>query len=86
MKYCATDVQATHDVFTTIWPSFLQHAPHPVTFSGMLEMGTAYLPIDESWREYTDHCEELYEKLSGEMRTSLMSAAEDALQKIVGNR
>ena len=30
-------------------PRFLDKCPHPVTFAGMLEMSTCYLPVNEGW-------------------------------------
>ena len=40
---------------------FLHHSfrfPHPITYVGMMEMGSAYLPITESWRQFYDKCNE----------------------------
>ena len=54
---------------------FRQHAPHPVTFAGMLEMGTAYLPIDKSWERYIQDSQETYDDLENDMRTALMKLA-----------
>lgn len=47
------DVLATHEVLTAVLPIFLQRCSHPVTLTGMLEMGGAYLPVDTSWEKYT---------------------------------
>ena len=52
MRYCASDVVATHEVLHSLLPLFLHHCPHPVTLAGMLEMGGAYIPVDTSWEKY----------------------------------
>lgn len=52
MRYCAEDVLCTHEVLQRVLPTFLSRCPHPVTFAGMLEMGSAYLPLDQSWNQY----------------------------------
>ena len=43
-------------------------------------MGTSYLPITQSWKEYIVQAEEMYEKVTGELKESLMKAAEDVLR------
>jgi len=35
-----------------VLPRFLDKCPHPVTFAGMLEMSTCYLPVNEGWLRY----------------------------------
>ena len=52
MSYCARDVLYTHEVLQKVLPKFMERYPHPVTFAGMLEMGTAYLPVNSSWEQY----------------------------------
>lgn len=69
-----------------IWPDFLAHVPHPVSFCGMLEMGTSYLPIDNSWKNYIMQAEEMYVKISKELQESLMEGAENVLQLISEDR
>lgn len=84
--YCANDVKATFEVFGKVLPEFLYHAPHPVTFAGMLEMGTAYLPIDNSWERYIKDTNETYEDLENEMKNTLMKLAEDSCRLIHNKR
>ena len=57
MQYCAEDVMYTHEILQRVLPLFLDRCPHPVTFAGMLEMGTPYLPVNSSWEQYTGMCE-----------------------------
>ena len=78
MTYCSNDVLSTHEVFCEIWPLFLERFPHPVTFAGMLEMGVAYLPVNQSWEKYIADCEDTYEDLEREMKSSLMRLADNA--------
>ena len=78
VTYCAKDTLATHEVFAALWPQFLSRFPHPVTFAGMLEMGSAYLPIDQTWESYIRDADDTYDDLEKEMRHSLMRLADDA--------
>ncbi|CAG5123153.1 unnamed protein product, partial [Candidula unifasciata] len=78
MTYCATDVQATREVFLKLWPEFIERFPHPVTLAGMLEMGTAYLPINDAWPRYIQHANSTYEELERELKKLLMALADEA--------
>ncbi|XP_075431286.1 DNA polymerase subunit gamma-1 isoform X2 [Ascaphus truei] len=78
MKYCALDVQATHEVFLEQFPLFMERCPHPVTLAGMLEMGVSYLPVNQNWERYLDEAQSTYEELQKEMKKSLMNLANDA--------
>nr|KAG5714277.1 hypothetical protein BaRGS_018494 [Batillaria attramentaria] len=78
MTYCAKDVLATHAVFKKLWPEFLERFPHPVTLGGMLEMGTAYLPIDSRWPRYIEQSNETYADCQRELRKMLISLADEA--------
>ncbi len=51
MTYCANDVYATKEVLQKLLPQFMKHCPHPVTFSGILEMGSSYVPL-KSWKRF----------------------------------
>ena len=86
MRYCASDVAATREVFQVVWPKFTAHAPHPVTFGGMLEMGTSYLPINYEWPNYTQKCEQMYTEVTSELKNTLMAVADEALKKMIGGQ
>ncbi|KAJ8393159.1 hypothetical protein AAFF_G00068420 [Aldrovandia affinis] len=86
MRYCALDVQATHEVFTEQLPLFMERCPHPVTFAGMLEMGVSYLPVNQNWGRYLEEAQGTFEELQREMKKSLMSLADDACQLIQDQR
>ncbi|XP_072525753.1 DNA polymerase subunit gamma-1 [Salminus brasiliensis] len=86
MQYCATDVLATHEVFTQQLSLFMERCPHPVTFAGMLEMGVSYLPVNENWGRYLEDAQDTYEELQREMKKSLMILADDACQLLQDDR
>ncbi|XP_030833050.1 DNA polymerase subunit gamma-1-like [Strongylocentrotus purpuratus] len=78
MTYCAQDVAATHKVISKLLPMFSDRFPHPVTFAAMLEMGQAYLPINQNWERYLRDAQETFDNLQQEMKQSLMHIANDA--------
>ncbi|XP_022091269.1 DNA polymerase subunit gamma-1-like [Acanthaster planci] len=80
MSYCAKDVEATHVVFTHLFPKFCERFPHPVTFAATLEMGQAYLPVNQNWERYLRESQETYDDLQQEMKMALMHLANDACQ------
>ncbi|RZB38647.1 DNA pol A domain containing protein [Asbolus verrucosus] len=82
MKYCSEDVMATYNVLKKLFPLFLQRFPHPVTLAGMLELSTAYLPINSNWNRYIANSEQAYEDLDIESRILLARRAEQACQML----
>lgn len=80
MSYCSQDVTATYEVFVRVWPEFLERFPHPVTLSGMLEMGSAFLPVNQNWERYHEHANDTYNDLQRELKLSLMQLADDACE------
>ncbi|CAH2055923.1 unnamed protein product, partial [Iphiclides podalirius] len=78
MDYCAGDVIATHNVLKETLPMFLERFPHPVTFAGMLELGTAYLPVNSNWQQYIDSADTIFEDLKLESRQLLSLKADEA--------
>ncbi|XP_067327552.1 DNA polymerase subunit gamma-1 [Anolis sagrei] len=80
MRYCASDVLATHEVCQEQLPLFLERCPHPVTFAGMLEMGVSYLPVNQNWERYLEEAQLTFEELQKQMKKSLMNLADSACQ------
>lgn len=80
MMYCSSDVEATFQVLQKLFPLFLARFPHPVTFAGMLELGTAYLPVNQNWTKYINTAETTYENFENEMTSLLAQKANDALK------
>ncbi|KAK0407293.1 hypothetical protein QR680_019122 [Steinernema hermaphroditum] len=58
VDYCANDVKATYEIYKVMFPDFKKRMPSPITWFGMFEMGSAYLPITNNWRDFYDHCEQ----------------------------
>lgn len=86
MAYCAQDVLATHAVFQKLWPMFCQRFPHPVTLVGMMEMGTAYLPINVNWDRYIQAATATYDSLQRELQVLLQGLANEACQLLHDDR
>lgn len=80
MKYCCADVKATHSVYKTLFSEFKERFQNPVTLAGMLELSTAYLPINQNWEKYIDASNTTYDKILNNMKTSLMKVADDNLK------
>lgn len=78
MTYCAGDVGATHNVLRNLYPMFSERFPHPVTLSGMLELGMAYLPINTNWQRYINESNLSYEDLNIEAKYLLEKRANQA--------
>ncbi|VDL94241.1 unnamed protein product [Schistocephalus solidus] len=82
--YCATDVLMTFEVFRELWPQFKKRFPHPVTLGGLLEMGSMYLPVNQSWIRFQREAEKTYTILQEKQREMLKCLAEDALRRHSG--
>lgn len=80
MIYCSGDVSATHRILQKLFPLFLERFPHPATFAGILELGTAYLPVNSNWTRYIDDCEQVFDDLQTESKLLLMRRADQACQ------
>ncbi|KAH1026959.1 DNA polymerase subunit gamma-1, mitochondrial [Dendroctonus ponderosae] len=80
MKYCAGDINATYDVLKALYPMFLKRFPHPVTLAGMLELGSAYLPINQHWNRYITDAEYAFEDLEKESKILLARRSDQACQ------
>ncbi|XP_074037535.1 DNA polymerase gamma, catalytic subunit tam isoform X1 [Leptinotarsa decemlineata] len=80
MQYCSMDVEATHSILEKLFPLFSERFPHPVTLAGMLELSTAYLPINANWTRYIEESEQAYEDLESESKILLARKADQASQ------
>lgn len=76
LSYCADDVRVTHDVYAKVFPLFLESCPHPATLSGVLSMGSSFLPVDQSWKEYLRNAEETYREMDVAVKKALRLLAE----------
>ena len=80
MDYCSSDVMATYEVLKVLYPMFLERFAHPVTLAGMLELSTAYLPVNSNWEKYCKNSTETYEDLKTEGQLLLAKRADQACQ------
>jgi len=78
MDYCASDVVATNEIVKNLFPLFQERFPHPATLAGMLELGTAYLPVNTNWSRYINEANLTYEDLNIESKTLLSQRADHA--------
>jgi len=78
MRYCASDVEGTHRVLSTLFPLFLERFPHPVTLAGMLEISMAYLPVNKNWERYLQDSKGTYDDLDKEAKFLLTRRADEA--------
>lgn len=78
LNYCSNDVFVTHAVFSKALPEFLSACPHPVSFAGILTMGSSFLTVDESWEKYLVDAERTYRELDEKVKTRLLELAEQA--------
>jgi DNA polymerase gamma 1 len=78
LTYCANDVSVTHRVYINVLPEFLQSCPTPVSFSGMLMMGSSFLTVDEGWEKYLENAERTYRNLEEGVKKRLGNLAIEA--------
>lgn len=76
MSYCASDAVATHNVLRNLFPLFQERFPHPVTLAGMLELGSAYLPINSNWQRYLEESQSTFDDLNYEAKLTLIKRAD----------
>jgi DNA polymerase gamma 1 len=78
LDYCAIDVQTTFQVYSVTLPAFLSACPHPVSFAGMLIMGSPFLTVDENWEEYLRKADGVYHEMEEKVEAKLKRLAEEA--------
>jgi DNA polymerase gamma 1 len=78
LSYCAHDVFVTHAVFKKVLPDFLAACPHPVSFAGILTMGSSFLTVDESWKTYLENAERKYREMEEKVKKRLIELANEA--------
>ncbi|KAJ7090279.1 DNA polymerase family A-domain-containing protein [Mycena belliarum] len=85
LSYCASDVQATHTIYTKVLPAFLAQCPHPVSFAGILSMGSSFLCVDEGWEHYLEQAEGVYLSLEKAVKNRLAGLATQAMSLFLEN-
>ncbi|EPS98269.1 hypothetical protein FOMPIDRAFT_1037579 [Fomitopsis schrenkii] len=78
LNYCAGDVAVTHAVFCKTLPAFLTACPSPVSFAGVLTMGSSFLTVNEQWEEYLANAERTYKELEAKVQKQLHDLAYQA--------
>ncbi|KAG5640753.1 hypothetical protein DXG03_007311 [Asterophora parasitica] len=78
LGYCANDVAVTHEVYSAVLPGFMKECPHPVSFAGVLTMGSSFLTVNEEWEKYLGRAEGVYREMEESVKTKLKNLAEDA--------
>ncbi|KAF9029821.1 hypothetical protein BDZ89DRAFT_1112456 [Hymenopellis radicata] len=79
LSYCASDVYVTHQVYKKVLPGFSSSCPHPVSFAGMLTMGSGFLPVNEQWEAYLEKAEAIWNRLEKGVKDGLESLARAAM-------
>ncbi|XP_071040732.1 DNA polymerase subunit gamma-1 isoform X2 [Parasteatoda tepidariorum] len=83
--YCAHDSLATFQILKKLYPLFQERFPHPVTLCGLLEMASAYLPVNHNWDRYLNETQSTYEDMQKELKLSLVHLANDACSLLHDN-
>lgn len=78
LNYCSSDVVVTHAVFCKVLPSFLESCPSPVSFAGILTMGSALLTVNHEWERYIENAERTYRELDEKVKVRLVELAHQA--------
>jgi DNA polymerase gamma 1 len=78
LDYCSNDVSVTHRVYAVTLPAFLTACPHPISFAGILTMGSSFLTVDQNWKSYLEMAETVYREMEERVELKLRKLAEDA--------
>ena len=82
MVYCAGDVKATFETFQKLFEIYIGRFTSPITFAGMLEMSTMYLPVNQNWLKYINNCENAYQDVEHNLKNLLEKSANEACEFI----
>lgn len=86
LNYCGEDVRVTHAVFSHVLPEFLKACPSPVSFAGILTMGSSFLTVNESWEKYIENAEKAYRGLEESVKGRLVQLAQEAKGLMVDDK
>ncbi|RIA87382.1 DNA polymerase family A-domain-containing protein [Glomus cerebriforme] len=78
---CANNVEAIHQVFQKLLPKFLNVCPHPVSFAGIIHMGSMFLTTNKSWEKFIIDSETSYKSLSESIESTLRNLADKTLKE-----
>ena len=86
LNYCGNDVFVTHAVFSRVLPAFLKACPSPVSFAGILTMGSSFLTVNESWEKYIKNAEKTYKELEENVKGRLVQLAQEAKELMIDDK
>ncbi|KAI8393307.1 DNA polymerase family A-domain-containing protein [Radiomyces spectabilis] len=82
MRYCAKDVDLTHQIYRVVFPRYRQNCPHPVSFAGMLHMGNSFLTVTEKWDKYLAQSVQKHQELHDMLDVKLRDLAAKACELV----
>ncbi|KAI7904387.1 DNA polymerase family A-domain-containing protein [Cokeromyces recurvatus] len=82
MTYCSDDVALTHAIYKVVFPRFQENCPHPVSFTGMLNMGNSFLTVTEKWEDYLEKSANKHQELEDIVDIKLRDLAERARELV----
>lgn len=86
LHYCSSDVYITHAVYRKVLPAFLTSCPSPVSFAGILTMGSALLTVNQEWERYIENAEKTYRELEDRVKNRLVELAHQAKDLMDGEK
>ncbi|WKX96444.1 hypothetical protein Q1695_012690 [Nippostrongylus brasiliensis] len=82
VNYCADDNLACSQIFKKLWAEFQERFPHPASLFGMLNVGNAYLPINENWDLFYKNNDNICEQTKEAGARALVNAARGVLEEL----
>ncbi|VDM83123.1 unnamed protein product [Strongylus vulgaris] len=79
VNYCADDNLICSQIFKKLWPEFQKRFPHPATLYGILNIGNAYLPINENWERFFKKNEKISDETKEAGARALIASAKDIM-------
>jgi DNA polymerase gamma 1 len=81
IAFCATDVEAIHQIFQKLFPMFIDVCPHPVSFAGVVQMGSMFLTTNKDWERFVINSETKYKSLNESIESTLEKLADKTLKE-----
>lgn len=78
LAYCSFDTYVAHAVFRKVLPAFLTSCPSPVSFAGILTMGSSFLTVNQEWERYIQNAEQKYKEFNERVKARLVDLAHQA--------
>ncbi|GBC08066.1 hypothetical protein RclHR1_00790016 [Rhizophagus clarus] len=78
---CASNVEVVHHVFQKLFPMFTDVCPHPVSFAGVVQMGSMFLTTNKDWGKFIINSETTYKSLNESIESTLGKLADKILKE-----